>query len=325
MSSLNDRIEGALLGTAAGDALGAPYEFEPPRGPELPVEMTGGGPWKSGEWTDDTAMAIAIAEVAAAGADLRDDAAQDAVVARWLEWSHGAKDVGIQTRSVLNAARAGSTITAERTRAASAALHQETGRTAGNGSLMRTSPVALAYLKDEPAMVEAARAISELTHFDPDAGDACVLWCSAIRHAVLTGELDVRVGLGHLSDGRRELWSSRLDAAEAGRPADFPNNGWVVSALQAAWSAISTTAVPQNDPTAGTLRSDHLRSSLDAAVRAGFDTDTVAAIAGGLLGAAHGASAVPPEWRVTLHGWPGLDADGLAALATAVAPVIRDA
>ena len=65
-----DRACGVLLGTAAGDALGAAYEFGPPRGPELEVAMVGGGAfgWEPGEWTDDTSMAIAIAEVAAAGA-----------------------------------------------------------------------------------------------------------------------------------------------------------------------------------------------------------------------------------------------------------------
>ncbi|WP_458317225.1 ADP-ribosylglycohydrolase family protein [Mycolicibacterium brisbanense] len=310
MASLNDRIEGVLLGTAAGDALGAPYEFEPARGPELPVEMVGGGPWEPGEWTDDTAMAIAIAEVAAAGADLRDGAAHDAIVARWHEWSLGAKDVGIQTRSVLSAAARDGALSGAGARAASAVLHEQTGRTAGNGSLMRTAPVALAYLDDEAAMVEAARAVSELTHFDPEAADATVLWCSAIRHAVLTAELDARIGLRHIDSGRRDVWSRRLDEAEASRPADFPNNGWVVAALQAAWSAIATT-----DATGP----EHLRRGLDAAVRCGNDTDTVAAIAGGLLGAAYGASAVPLQWRALLHGWPGITARGLVGLATAIA------
>jgi len=319
MASRDDRIEGVLLATAAGDSLGAPYEFQPPRGPELDVAMTGGGPWVAGEWTDDTAMAVAIAEVAATGADLRDEEAQDAIVARWHHWSLGAKDVGIQTRSVLSSAAVGGVITAERARTASAHLHATTRRTAGNGSLMRTAPVALAYLDDESAMVEAARTISELTHFDPDAGDACVLWCSAIRHAVLTGELDIRIGLGHLDSDRQELWSERLDAAEGSTPASFPNNGWVVAALQAAWSAIATTPVPEDDPAAATFRADHLRLALDAAVRAGFDTDTVAAIAGGLLGAAHGASAVPLEWRTLLHGWPDLTARDLVALAGSIA------
>ena len=88
MTSRDDRVEGVLLATAAGDALGAPYEFQPARGPELEVAMVGGGGWEPGEWTDDTSMAIAIAEVAATGADLRDEAAQDAIVARWHEWSH---------------------------------------------------------------------------------------------------------------------------------------------------------------------------------------------------------------------------------------------
>ncbi len=313
MASLHDRIEGVLLGTAAGDALGAPYEFGPPRGPELEVAMKGGGPWAPGEWTDDTAMAIAIAEAIATGCDARDEAVQDTIVARWLKWSHTAKDVGIQTHSVLSgAARRG--ISAERARAEAANVHQRTGRSGGNGSLMRTAPLALAYLDDEEALVEAARAISELTHFDPDAGDACMLWTLAIRHAVLTAELDVRVGLCHLDADRRDLWSERLDVAEASRPADIDRNGWVVAALQAAWSAITHT-VPGPD----TLRADHLRLGLDAAVRAGNDTDTVAAIAGGLLGAAYGASAVPLEWRVLLHGWPGLRAHDLVNLASIIA------
>lgn len=310
MSALHDRIEGVLLGTAAGDALGAPYEFAPPRGPELDVVMAGGGAWEPGEWTDDTAMALAIAEVAATGSDLRDEAAQDAIVARWYEWSRDAKDVGIQTRAVLRDAADGGTITAARARAAAVARHRGTGRSGGNGSLMRTAPVALAYLDDESAMVTAARAISELTHVDPDAGDACVLWCSAIRHAVQTGELDVRVGLRHLDADRRQKWVALIEAAQTGVPSSFPNNGWVVTAFQAAWSAIVTTEAEG---------AEHLRLAIDAAVRAGFDTDTVAAIAGGLVGAAHGASAVPLGWRRLLHGWPGTTARGVVALASAIA------
>jgi ADP-ribosyl-[dinitrogen reductase] hydrolase len=318
MTSYNDRVEGVLLGTAAGDALGAPYEFKPPRGPELEVAMVGGGGWERGEWTDDTAMAIAIAEAAATGADLRDATAQDAIVTRWLEWSRVTKDIGIQTSSVLREASRGGRIAAADARAASHAFHQQNRRTSGNGALMRTAPVALAYLGDEDAMVEAARAISELTHYDPDARDACALWCCAIRHAVHTSELDVRVGLRHIASDRLDLWVKRLDDAEAAAPASFPNNGWVVTAMQAAWSAIATTPIPVDDPEAGVFRADHLRLALDAAVRAGYDTDTVAAIAGGLLGATYGASAIPGAWRRVLHGWPGITAHDLVGLATAI-------
>ena len=281
--------------------------------------MVGGGAfgWEPGEWTDDTSMAIAIAEVAAKGADLREEEALDALAQRWHNWSQNAKDVGVQTRSVLSrAGRQG--ISARTARAESAGLHKLTSRTSGNGSLMRTAPLALAYLDDEAALVEAARSVSELTYFDPEAGDACVLWCIAIRHAILTGSLDARIGLQHIDADRRDLWVKRLDAAEASQPSDFTNNGWVVEALQGAWSAISTTPTPQDDPAKGVFRVDHLRLALDAAVRGGGDTDTVAAIAGGLLGAAYGASAVPAEWRRLLHGWPGLRTRDLVDLVAAI-------
>lgn len=315
-----DRACGALLATAAGDALGAGYEFGAPMPPETPVAMIGGGlgPFAPGEWTDDTSMAIAIAEIAATGADLRDEASQDQLIDRWNQWRAVALDIGVQTSSVLSSA-AGSGSTAAAAREAAAAHHRSGGRSGGNGSLMRTAPVALAYLDDEAALVQAARAISVLTHYDPEAADACVLWCAAIRHAVLTGELDVRIGLGHIDAERRTLWEDRIVEAENSRPRDFTRNGWVVHALQGAWSAIVTTAVPGDDPAAGTFRADHLRLALEAAVRGGHDTDTVAAIAGGLLGAAHGASAVPAHWRRILHGWPGLRTPDLIRLATAIA------
>ena len=93
---------------------------------------------------------------------------------------------------------------------------------------------------------------------------------------------------------------------------------WVVEALQGAWSAITTTPIPADDPANRFFRADHLRLALDAAVRGGYDTDTVAAIAGGLLGAVYGASAVPAQWRRVLHGWPGLTTRGLVALATRI-------
>jgi ADP-ribosylglycohydrolase len=84
------------------------------------------------------------------------------------------------------------------------------------------------------------------------------------------------------------------------------------------WSAITTTPIPQDDPVAGVFRVDHLRLALDAAVRGGNDTDTVAAIAGGLLGAAYGASAVPADWRRLLHGWPGMRTRDFVALASRI-------
>ena len=131
----------------------------------------------------------------------------------------------------------------------------------------------------------------------------------------------MRIGLHYIDAQRRGLWAKRLDVAEKSQPSDFANNGWVVEAPQAAWSAISTTPIPQDDPATGVFRVDHLRRALDAAVRGGADTDTVAAIAGGLLGATYGASAVPAQWRRVLHGWPGLASRDLVALATRIVKV----
>lgn len=315
----SDRAAGVLLGMASGDALGAGYEFGPPLGDEVEVVMEGGGSfgWARGEWTDDTSMALAIAEVSAEGADLRCEEAQDRIAGRWATWATTAKDVGIQTRQVLGSASrvVGTQPTAEGLRAAAADLHRRTGRTAGNGSLMRTAPVALAYLDDESALVEAAQALSALTHADPEAGEACALWCLAIRRAVLDGTFDgLHQGLEHLPADRRSVWAERLRDAEAKPPSAFSHNGWVVEALQGAWSAISRTAVPPLDGKRS-FPADHLRLALEAAVRGGRDTDTVAAIAGALLGARWGASAIPSTWRRRLHGWPGLRSHDLVRLA----------
>ena len=314
----SDRAAGALLGIAAGDALGAGYEFGPPLADDVDVQMAGGGSfgWAHGEWTDDTSMAVAIAEISAEGLDLLTLEAQDWITARWIEWAADAADVGVQTRQVLAAAARGTGGVATRVRSAASALHERTGRTAGNGSLMRTAPVALAYLDDgdEQTLVDAAHALSSLTHADPEAGEACGLWCLAIRHAVREGTFDgLRLAVAQLPADRRDVWTDRLDVAERQPPSSFTRNGWVVEALQGAWSAISRTPVPSEDDEAG-FPADHLRLSLEAAVRGGRDTDTVAAIAGSLLGARWGASAVPSAWRRVLHGWPGLRGRDLVRL-----------
>jgi ADP-ribosyl-[dinitrogen reductase] hydrolase len=298
-----DRAAGVLLGMACGDALGAGYEFGPPLPASATVTMTGGGgfDWAPGEWTDDTSMAVPIARAIAAGRELADERVLDDIVAQWVHWARTAPDVGIQLRAVLSRTAP----TAAAVRSVAWQHHERTGRIAGNGSLMRTAPVALAYLDDPEGLAVSARAISMLTHFEADAGDACVLWCLAIRHAVLNSELDVRVGLTSLPAERRERWLSLIEEAERHPPAYFSKNGWVVQAVQGAWSAISHAAAAD---------AGQLRLALEAAVRGGRDTDTVAAIAGGLVGARWGASAVPGEWRRIVHGWPGLGAADLVRL-----------
>ncbi|MET3953111.1 ADP-ribosylglycohydrolase family protein [Arthrobacter sp. UYEF36] len=307
----NDRAAGVLVALAAGDALGAGYEFGAPLPDGAEVTMKGGGPFRfaPAEWTDDTSMAIPIAQALlapASDAGSSSPAALTMVVRAWTAWAGEAKDVGAQTSSVIAAARrlaaaAGrSKVHAADFSAAAADFHARTGRSTGNGSLMRTAPLALAYLDRDPAELMAqAGVLSALTHADPDAQEACGLWCVAIRAAVLTGRLDVRAGLPLLSADRAAVWRERIEVAERSRPRDFTRNGWVVEAFQGAWSAIHYAGLWVSGPA-------HLRAALEEAVRGGRDTDTVSAIAGGLLGAAYGYTAVPFQWRRRLHGWPGL-------------------
>jgi hypothetical protein len=130
-----------------------------------------------------------------------------------------------------------------------------------------------------------------------------------IRHAVLHGAFPTYDDIAPWAPNA-DRWRGLLTEAEAKPPSDFNTNGWSVGALQAAWSAITHTPVPTDGPPCG-----HLVDSLTTAIRIGHDTDTIAAIAGALLGARWGMSAVPAEWRRILHGWPGHRAMELERLA----------
>lgn len=304
-----DRACGVLIAAAAADALGAGYEFAHVL-PDLVPTMIGGGlgNFAPGEWTDDTSQAVAIARVAATGVDLRTPEALTQIAQGFADWyAGGPADVGIQTSAVLS--RAGRNPTGAEMAKAARDVHERSGRSAGNGSLMRTGPVALAYLDDPEGLVEAAMAISALTHHQDIAQQACAVWCLMIRHAVLNGELPTYEDIAAWVPNGNE-WRELLLKAETEPPWAFARNGWTVGALQAAWSAITHTPVPT-----GGQACRHLDDSLTTAIRIGHDTDTVAAIAGALLGARWGMSAVPATWRRVLHGWPELRARDLEHLA----------
>lgn len=261
-----DRARGVVLGMAVGDALGAPFEFNPPIGPDAAVAMFGGGSfgWAPGEWTDDTSMAIPLVRVLADGGRLDNPDALARVVRDWREWALAAPDVGTQTRNVLG--RLGPDATEADARAASEAVHDEhCGRSGGNGSLMRTAPVVLAQLDDEFALIAAARRVSELTHWEADAGDACAIWCVAAARAIASGSLDVRSAVDtSVPDAERAaLWHRRLDEAERLEPSGIANNGWVVAALQAAWSAISRSSSLAEARSRGALRRRHRHGRRD--------------------------------------------------------------
>ncbi|MFC7465212.1 ADP-ribosylglycohydrolase family protein [Brachybacterium sp. GCM10030252] len=317
------RAIGSVVAAATGDALGAPYEFHAPVVASEDIGMIGGGVlgWQPGEWTDDTSMAIVVLEAAISapdGHDLRIESAQDHIAREWYSWSLGTPDIGTLTSTVVR--RAADLAWADGHyapraadfRAAAAGAHEELPANAGNGSLMRTHVAVLPYLlSSDDDVADAIDVVCRLTHVHPDATEACMLWGFAVRHAILTGELDVRRGLSRLDDERRALWIDRIEEAEAGTPVSFRRNGWVVGAFQAAWSAITVVSpIPQGKFD----QRDAMVAALDAAARAGYDTDTVACITGALLGAALGPKSVPPEWRRMLFGWPGYEVDELIGL-----------
>lgn len=309
-----DRAAGVMVGLACGDALGAAYEFGGPYPADMPVEMKGGGAfgWEPGEWTDDTAMAVPLLELIETGERPRGYNLRQAVKG-WLEWMKDAKDVGNQTSAVLGEAdRMSNGDIYEMDGAAMSAAREFQERfpdAAGNGSLMRTAPYGLVG-QDLGYVAITAAGQSRLTHPHHDAMTACAIWSAAISHAVGTGELDIRKGLEAsavevLEENSRKLWLSRIEEAEARTPEHFTKNGWVVQAFQGAWSSIVHSGDrADNDP-------HHVRRALEIAVRGGGDTDTVAAIAGGLIGGAYGVSAIPLEWKRRIHGWPGWRADEL--------------
>lgn len=309
--AITNRAAGVLLGQAIGDALGVPYEFAP-RITAGEARMLGGGlgPYEPGQWSDDTEMALCIAQVTATGANMRTAKALNAVARGFLDWQqHGASDIGGQTSSVLHAARRGRGPLAKRMTAA--ALEAASAGRAGNGALMRTGIVGLGAIDNRQATADAARRVAALTHADDRCVDSCVLWSEAIRVAVVEGRFDVRAGLDLIPKERRADWVAIIDEAETLQPPEFAKNGYTVTALQAAWSAIWATRHIDGP--------DHVEAALQTAIAVGHDTDTVAAIAGALLGARYGVSGLRTDYTRQVHGWPGLRSRDLIRLALATA------
>lgn len=270
----------------------------------VPIQMQDGPQFRAGEWTDDTCQAIAIA-VAAAEGPLNTPESIQIVASNFKRWfQEETKGIGNQTSWIF--ARAGHFDASELKRLSS--IYAESfPRSAGNGSLMRTGPVALAFLRDELGFLETVREIGSLTHADPSCLEACEIWSVAIRHAIFNDNFDgFQLAIDALPEQRKKYWQGIKYEAEQNEPWHFVNNGWVVQSIQAAWSAITRT----DQSTEG-----HLEAALKYAVRCGHDTDTVAAIAGALLGARWGAGAVPKSWASQIYGWPSMRAENLGLLA----------
>lgn len=283
MNTIEDRKRGVMAGLAIGDALGAGYEFGPALPKDEPIYMKGGGPfnWNPGQWTDDTSMAYPIAMAVAEGKDLQKYSTITSIYQTWRHWSVTAPDVGNQTRTILS--QADSPTEAETlTRLL---YNRRPFSSGGNGCVMRTAPIALGYLHDPVKGANAAYLYAALTHGHPDAAQATARWTMGLIYALNTGEFP------------KWLFMGRKD------PLDYTEtNG-------SAWDAVNC-AVASIQEGFG-----EVKASLEIAVRAGGDTDTVAAIAGGMLGAVHGFSGMPEEWLSVAHGWPGIYLEELPTVA----------
>ncbi|MGO1593646.1 MAG: ADP-ribosylglycohydrolase family protein, partial [Ancrocorticia sp.] len=227
---VEDRARGVLLASACGDALGVPYEFaKPPKHPE----MIGGGlgPYDPGEWSDDTQMAACIAQGISGGASLLKDSTLDVIADNFMTWlREGASDVGTQTRAVLGAYDDFAGSPSGKLKKAARAYSEQTDRAAGNGALMRTAPVALAYLDSPIATAQAAVAVAGLTHDDQLVDESCILWTEAVRNAVVTGDIAIRPGIELLRSESQDYWVKAIDDAEAGN-LNAHQNGFTVGAL----------------------------------------------------------------------------------------------
>ncbi|MFF5189065.1 ADP-ribosylglycohydrolase family protein [Streptomyces sp. NPDC000345] len=287
------RAVGCVVGSAVGDALGAPFEF----GPEgafsarFPVpghggEMCGGGGWEPGEATDDTQMAVLVGEslVECGGLDPAD------VFARFRRWAAaGPKDIGLQTEAVLNSGDPWDTA-AER--------HFRSGqRAAGNGALMRAATSAVHFApRGRAATLDAGRRLSALTHGDPAAWEGTAIFHDLVRVA-LTGADPLAAlpdTLAAVHPAHRRRYATVL-APDWHPDLATEFNGAVWPCLGSAVWALRTTSSYED--------------AVRAAVDVGGDTDTVAAVTGGLAGAVYGIDGVPERWTAAVHvplpGWDG--------------------
>lgn len=284
---LIEKVRGSLLGLAAGDALGTTVEFKP-RGSFAPVEtIVGGGPFglQPGEWTDDTSMALCLAEslVESGGFDPADQMER---YRRWWRDGHLSSngrcfDIGVTVSGALR-------------------RFEQTGEpfcgstdphTAGNGSIMRLAPVPVFYYRDPALAVDMSAESSRTTHGAAEAVDGCRYLAALIvgalggasKEELLSDHYEPAAGLwarGPLAPNIAEVASGSFKRRE---PPEIKGSGYVVRSLEAALWAFA--------------KSDSFRQGALLAVNLGDDADTTGAVYGQLAGAYYGEGGIPEEWR----------------------------
>jgi len=292
------RLAGAVWGHLVGDAVGVPYEFGPARAAESVVFGATGGPWNqpAGTWSDDGALMLALIDSLVGGArgtldqpvlDVEDQGRRALGWRRDGAYAPGRVvfDIGNATRVALDALEAGAP-------ALDAGPTDE--RACGNGSLMRILPIGLVGPAWSPReRVVAAHAASRVTHGHPRCQVACAVYVLIV--AALVGGMEPAAALawafaesGRLYEEERGYEEHAAALEELRAYPERTGSGYVLNAFWSAWDAFASA-----DSYADTIR---------RAVAYGHDTDTTAAIAGGMAGTSFGWEAIPRDWLRGMRG-----------------------
>lgn len=290
-----ERARAGVWGHLVGDAIGVPYEFSAPN-PDRVVEVRQFGTYHqpAGTWSDDGALMLALLDsLTSAGFD-PDDQAQ-----RMLAWrdegtytpdSDGMFDIGTTTRQALERIRRG-------TPSVDAGGTAE--RDQGNGSLMRILPLALVGAGADDVLVEHAHMASRVTHGHPVCQAACALYVLVARELLSDAATPPDPALDRALARLRAIYGSdgdhpsALEALVSHRATlRRPGGGWVLDSFWSAWGAFAS--------------SNTYQQTIERSVRLGHDTDTTAAIAGGLAGLRWGtdpaSGGIPADWLAALRG-----------------------
>lgn len=284
---LAERFRGCLLGLAVCDAVGTTLEFRRPGTFEPITDMVGGGPFhlEPGQWTDDTSMALCLAE-SLTNCRVFDPADQMRRYVKWWREGHLSStgrcfDIGGTTSGSLSRfEKTGEPFSGSTAPSA-----------AGNGSIMRLAPVPMFYSADPAKAIAMAAESSRTTHAAATCVDAC-RYLAGIIVGALRGEPKEKL-LSSRHSPVAGCWAERpltpeIDAIAAGsfkdkQPPAIKGSGYVVSTLEAALWAFH--------------RTDSFREGCLAVVNLGDDADTTGAVYGQIAGAYYGEAAIPAEWR----------------------------
>ncbi len=287
MQNINDKIRGMVVGSVTGDALGMPLEFHAPRELNNLAREMEMGPLPAGTFTDDTEMALALAESLLEHSPLDGEDFTQRLLA-WVQ--NRPADIGIHTSKVLSLIANGISW-----REASERVQSEDPQNAGNGSLMRTWPVAAIHHNNPGLLIAESRLQSQITHAHADCVNACVFLDlvladlihrdsrktpNAALREVITSSL-TRISLGKDFELLIKLAAVRQRDA-------LPNSGWVRHTLESALWAVLTTQT--------------FEDALISAVNLGNDADTAGAVTGAIAGALYGYEAIPARWKAVIHG-----------------------